>query len=149
MAYDYVKVQAWLQRVPKDVYMLLWLACLDRPPRVSVYEGSPYRDLVNEFRSSPTWERTNMLYGLKDLVDAEMAYDIHCYAQTARREDEAHDPELQRILRARSSMGCLVAAVTNCRICGQPFDHTPCPHGSIDPATGCNSPVEKVNGQGH
>lgn len=149
MSYDYAKVQAWLAQVPTDDQsaLYLWLECLIAHS-MRFHEGTKLWELVNEFRMSSTWERTNMLYGLKDIADKVMMYDIHCYEQTARREDDARDPELQRILRERfeksktstenipdGSVGCSLQALP-CLVCGQPWDQHICPHlSTMDPHT--------------
>jgi hypothetical protein len=129
MAYDYQKVQAWLARVPrrKQHALELWLEVLDACPGLRA--GMPFhlfpelQTLVSEFRTSSTWERANMLYGLRDIVDEEMAYDIYCYSQQARREDAAHDPELQRILQERTLVIQAPVLPDTCPKCGQPYTH--------------------------
>ena len=144
MAYDYAKVQAWLARVPTDDQsaLYLWLECLIAHS-MRFHEGTKLWELVNEFRLSSLWERTNMLYGLKDLADKVMAYDIHCYAQQARREDEAHDPELQKMI----ELGFV------CGTCRQRYvhhQHPMKPPGVIMCSTcGCTPTAEKADGQGH
>lgn len=88
MAYDYQKVQAWLTAVPRDGQspLWLWLECLEG---LTVSNpGELRRQLLDTFRTSTTWERGNMLHGLRDIIAETALYDVKCFWQQARREDD-------------------------------------------------------------
>lgn len=104
MPYDNQKVQAWLARALNAPASALWRCCISTTEAPADH-GELVLDLVDEFRTSSLWERTNMLYGLKDMVNDVMSYDIHCYSTQARREDDSHDEALQRILKERQENG--------------------------------------------
>ena len=160
MSYDHQKVQAWLAQVSTDdpSALHLWLACLDAH-HVRFHEGTKLWQLLNEFRLSSTWERTNMLYGLKDIADQVMAYDNHCYAQSARREDDAATSITFSVVAEDDPRYVprmtLLAPVTPevCSVCHQPFvhhQHPMKPLGVIISSTcGCNPTTEQADGQGH
>lgn len=141
MAYDHQKVQAWLQDVPRGapafLTLRLWMACIN--PRNFGLEVTRYHDLVDQFHAASPWEQVNMLYGLKDLLIVDLDSSLQVYGRKTRAEDEAADPELQRILRERyeksktstenipdASMGCSLQALP-CLICGEPWTKHICP----------------------
>lgn len=108
MAYDYQKVQTWLHNVTPELSLPVFLALHGEMPALP--EIVP---LVLEAQQFSTWERVDACYGLRDLIDQQVMATTKRWARKARLEDEANDPELQKII----ELGLL------CGICRQRFIH--------------------------
>ena len=127
MAYDYQKVQAWLQRVAPDVSLPLFLELHDVD--VPTYQSAEFAALYDEAIQFSTWERVNACYGLRDLIDQQVRETTQRWAQKARAEDDVAtsltftavaegDPRYTPRM-------TLLAPVTPdvCPVCQQPYVH--------------------------
>ncbi len=86
MVYDYEKVQRWVAAVPRvaNAPFKLWIYCLEG----GVPYNSPVGKLCDEFRASSLWEQVNMLYGLRDVINAVALDDAKSYTRRARQQDD-------------------------------------------------------------
>lgn len=172
MAYDYQKVRAWLASVAAELAMPLFLELHGIACDVGNEERAILHERIKEAKRFTTWERVNACYGLRDLINIHVDTVLQGWSAKARREDDANDPELQRILRERMekaatstqnlpdccagcdvSSQCVIMASSQpevCSVCKQPFvhhQHPMKPPGVIMCSTcGCTPPAEKVDG---
>lgn len=85
--WDKPKVDHWLGRVGGHIRLARTVSLLisgDALPR-----SAPGQDLLDEWLCFSLWEQVYALYGLRDLVAAELTADIHHWQNLARTDDDA------------------------------------------------------------